>query len=83
MDNPISPYAATKKSGELLCNTYYHLFDMNIACLRFFTVYGARQRPDLAINKFTSLILEVKKYLSMVMELLQEIILLLKIFLVE
>ena len=38
VDNPISPYAATKKSGELLCHTYYHLFDMNIACLRFFTV---------------------------------------------
>ena len=58
VDNPISPYAATKKSGELLCHTYHHLFDMNIACLRFFTVYGPRQRPDLAINKFTSLILE-------------------------
>ena len=61
VDNPISPYAATKKSGELLCHTYYHLFDMNIACLRFFTVYGPRQRPDLAINKFTSLILEDKE----------------------
>lgn len=58
VDNPISPYAATKKSGELLCHAYHHLFDMNIACLRFFTVYGPRQRPDLAINKFTSLILE-------------------------
>lgn len=61
VDNPISPYAATKKSGELLCYTYHHLFDMNIACLRFFTVYGPRQRPDLAINKFTSLILEDKE----------------------
>jgi len=61
VDNPISPYAATKKSGELLCHTYHHLFDMNIACLRFFTVYGPRQRPDLAINKFTSLILENKE----------------------
>lgn len=61
VDNPISPYAATKKSGELLCHTYHHLFDMNIACLRFFTVYGPRQRPDLAINKFTSLILEGKE----------------------
>lgn len=61
VDNPISPYAATKKSGELLCHTYHHLFDMNIACLRFFTVYGPRQRPDLAINKFTSLILEDKE----------------------
>ncbi|WP_194191054.1 SDR family NAD(P)-dependent oxidoreductase [Clostridium chrysemydis] len=61
VDNPISPYAATKKSGELLCHTYHHLFDMNIACLRFFTVYGPRQRPDLAINKFTRLILEDKE----------------------
>lgn len=61
VDNPISAYAATKKSGELLCHTYHHLFDMNIACLRFFTVYGPRQRPDLAINKFTSLILENKE----------------------
>ncbi|NGU53685.1 SDR family NAD(P)-dependent oxidoreductase [Clostridium perfringens] len=61
VDNPISPYAATKKSGELLCHTYHHLFNMNISCLRFFTVYGPRQRPDLAINKFTSLILEGKE----------------------
>lgn len=61
VDNPISPYAATKKSGELLCYTYHHLFDMNIACLRFFTVYGPRQRPDLAINKFTTLIMEDKE----------------------
>ena len=61
VDNPISPYAATKKSGELLCHTYHHLFDMNIACLRFFTVYGPRQRPDLAINKFTTLILDFKR----------------------
>lgn len=61
VDKQISPYAATKKSGELLCHTYHHLFGMNIACLRFFTVYGPRQRPDLAINKFTSLILEDKE----------------------
>lgn len=60
VDNPISPYAATKKSGELLCHTYHHLFDMNVACLRFFTVYGPRQRPDLAIHKFTNLIIEGK-----------------------
>jgi UDP-glucuronate 4-epimerase len=58
VDNPISPYAATKKAGELLCHTYHHLFDINIFCLRFFTVYGARQRPDLAIHKFTRLIEE-------------------------
>ena len=56
VDNPISPYAATKKAGELLCHTWHHLYRMNIACLRFFTVYGPRQRPDLAINKFTRLI---------------------------
>lgn len=54
--NPISPYAATKAAGELLCHTYSHLHDMRIVCLRFFTVYGARQRPDLAIHKFTKLI---------------------------
>ena len=60
VDNPISPYAATKKGGELICHTYHHLYGMNIACLRFFTVYGPRQRPDLAINKFTRLILEGK-----------------------
>ncbi len=56
VDNPISPYAATKKAAELICHTYHHLYRMNIACLRFFTVYGPRQRPDLAINKFTRLI---------------------------
>jgi len=60
VDKPISPYAATKKAGELLCYTYHSLFKMNIACLRYFTVYGPRQRPDLAINKFTRLILEDK-----------------------
>jgi UDP-glucuronate 4-epimerase len=54
--NPISPYAATKAAGELICHTYSHLYDMRIVCLRFFTVYGARQRPDLAIHKFARLI---------------------------
>ncbi|HEX3086383.1 MAG TPA: GDP-mannose 4,6-dehydratase [Pyrinomonadaceae bacterium] len=54
--NPISPYAATKAAGELLCHTYSHLYGMRIVCLRFFTVYGARQRPDLAIHKFARLI---------------------------
>lgn len=53
---PISPYAATKASGELLAHTYSHLYGMNIVCLRFFTVYGARQRPDLAIHKFARMI---------------------------
>src|SRR6187401_2006362 len=56
----ISPYAATKAAGELLCHTYAHLFDIRCVCLRFFTVYGARQRPDLAIHKFTRLISEGK-----------------------
>lgn len=56
VDLPISPYAATKKAGELLCYTYHSLYDINMACLRFFTVYGPRQRPDLAIHKFTKLI---------------------------
>jgi UDP-glucuronate 4-epimerase len=49
---PISPYAATKRAGELLCHTYAHLYGMRILCARFFTVYGPRQRPDLAIHKF-------------------------------
>jgi UDP-glucuronate 4-epimerase len=50
---PISPYAATKRAGELLCSTYVHLYGMRIICPRFFTAYGPRQRPDLAIHKFT------------------------------
>src|SRR5262249_27062182 len=54
--NPISPYAATKAAGEFICHTYSHLYDMRIVCLRFFTVYGARQRPDLGIHKFARLI---------------------------
>lgn len=53
---PISPYAATKAAGELLCHTYSHLYGIRCVCLRFFTVYGARQRPDLAIHKFARLI---------------------------
>lgn len=56
VDSPISPYAATKKAGELLCHTYSVLYGMHIACLRFFTVYGPGQRPDLAIHKFSWLI---------------------------
>jgi len=56
VDFPISPYAATKKAGELLCHTYHHLYGISITCLRFFTVYGPRQRPDLAVHKFTRLI---------------------------
>ncbi len=56
VDHPISPYAATKKACELLCHTYCHLQGLKTAALRFFTVYGPRQRPDLAIAKFTRLI---------------------------
>ncbi len=52
---PISPYAATKLAGEFLCHTYAHLYGISVVCLRFFTVYGPRQRPDLAIRKFTTL----------------------------
>jgi len=57
---PISPYAATKAAGELLCHTYTHLYGIRCVCLRFFTVYGARQRPDLAIHKFARLMTEGK-----------------------
>jgi UDP-glucuronate 4-epimerase len=53
---PISPYAATKGAGELFCHTYSHLYGLRCVCLRFFTVYGPRQRPDLAIHKFARLI---------------------------
>jgi len=56
VDFPISPYAATKKAGELICHTYHHLYGMSVTCLRYFTVYGPRQRPDLAIHKFARLI---------------------------
>jgi UDP-glucuronate 4-epimerase len=54
--HPISPYAATKLAGEMLGYTYAHLYGLAVNCLRFFTVYGPRQRPDLAIHKFTALI---------------------------
>ena len=57
---PISPYAATKGAGELLCHTYSHLYGLRCICLRFFTVYGPRQRPDLAIHKFARLITQGK-----------------------
>jgi nucleoside-diphosphate-sugar epimerase len=57
VDYPISPYAQTKKACELLCHTYHHLHEIDTFCLRFFTVYGPRQRPDLAIHKFTARIL--------------------------
>ncbi|MDA0746735.1 MAG: GDP-mannose 4,6-dehydratase [bacterium] len=54
-DRPISPYAATKRSVELLCHTYHHLYDLPISCFRFFTVYGPRQRPDMGFHIFTRL----------------------------
>src|SRR5205085_9747459 len=57
---PISPYAATKAAGELLCHTYAHLHGIRCLALRFFTVYGPRQRPDLAIHKFARLIRDGK-----------------------
>lgn len=56
VDVPASPYAATKRAGELLAATFHHLYDLPVACLRFFTVYGPRQRPDMAIHRFTRLI---------------------------
>lgn len=58
VETPISPYGATKRAGELFCYTYHRLFGINIACLRYFTVYGPRQRPEMAIHKFTRLIEE-------------------------
>jgi UDP-glucuronate 4-epimerase len=61
VDNPISPYAVTKKANELQAYTYHHLFGLNIILLRFFTVYGPRQRPDLAIYKFSNLIMQGKR----------------------
>jgi UDP-glucuronate 4-epimerase len=56
-DRPLSPYGATKKAGEVLCHAYHSAYGMNVSCLRFFTVYGPRQRPDLAIRKFVRLAL--------------------------
>lgn len=56
VDMPVSPYAATKKAGENLCFTYQHLYQFPVTCLRFFTVYGPRQRPEMAIHKFARLI---------------------------
>lgn len=61
VDYAISPYAATKKANEVMAHVYHHLYDMNIIMLRFFTVYGPKQRPDLAINKFTRLMLSGEK----------------------
>ena len=56
VDHPISPYAATKKMTEIMAYNYHHLYELEIACLRFFTVYGPRQRPEMAIHKFCRMI---------------------------
>ncbi len=58
VDDPVSPYAASKKAGELLCHSFAHLYEMSVTCLRFFTVYGPRQRPEMAIHKFVRTIVE-------------------------
>lgn len=60
VNKPISPYAATKLACEQLCYTFHYLYGIKMVCLRFFTVYGPKQRPDLAISKFTRLIDEGK-----------------------
>ena len=60
-DHPLSLYAATKRAGELLAHTYGHLYGLSVVCLRFFTVYGPRQRPDLAIHKFARLMADGKE----------------------
>jgi UDP-glucuronate 4-epimerase len=60
IEMPISPYAASKRAGELFCYTYHHLYGIPITCLRLFTIYGSRQRRDMAIHKFTRLIDEGK-----------------------
>ncbi len=58
IDRTVSPYAATKYAGELMCHTYHHIYGIPTTCLRFFTVYGPRQRPEMAIHKFTRLLYE-------------------------
>ncbi len=56
VEQPISPYATTKRTGELLCYNYHHLYGLRTSCLRFFTVFGPAQRPEMAIHKFTDLL---------------------------
>ena len=60
IDRTVSPYAATKYAGELMCHTYHHLYGIPVTCLRFFTAYGPRQRPEMAIHKFAQLIYDGK-----------------------
>ena len=61
VDQPMSPYAATKRAAELLCYTYHHLHDLRVTTLRFFTVYGPRQRPEMAIHRFCRLLMAGEK----------------------
>ena len=61
VDRAISPYAATKKTCEIIAHTYFYLYNIDTIMLRFFTVYGPRQRPDLAIHKFTKMISRAEK----------------------
>jgi len=61
VNQPISPYATTKRTGELLCYNYHHLYGLKTSCLRFFTVYGPAQRPEMAIHKFTDLLARGEK----------------------
>ena len=58
VSRPVSPYAASKRAGEIMCYTFHHLYGLRIHCLRFFTVYGPRQRPEMAIHKFTRHLLD-------------------------
>ena len=61
VDFPVSPYAATKRAGELIAHTFHHAQGLSVACVRFFTAYGPRQRPDLAIRKFSEKMLRGEK----------------------
>ncbi|HEY4221194.1 MAG TPA: NAD-dependent epimerase/dehydratase family protein, partial [Myxococcota bacterium] len=61
VERQVSPYAATKKACETLAWTYHHLWQLDVTCLRFFTVYGPRQRPEMAIHKFAQLLVDGKK----------------------
>ncbi|MBI2895437.1 MAG: GDP-mannose 4,6-dehydratase [Deltaproteobacteria bacterium] len=58
ISRPVSPYAMSKAAGELLCHTYHHLHGLDVLCLRYFTVYGPRQRPEMAIHSFCRAVLE-------------------------
>jgi len=60
VERPVSPYAATKRAGELLAHTFHHAWGLSVTCARIFTAYGPRQRPDLAVRKFAELLLAGK-----------------------